>query len=92
MALRRPLTGWLLRLDGLIGERGSRPRDWRLPFVRRGPARDARDRVLAWRPQRLIVAHGACVESDAAAALARAHWPRSDRAPGSRGRLLASPS
>jgi hypothetical protein len=28
--------------------------------------------VLAWRPQRLIVAHGACVESGAEAALARA--------------------
>lgn len=68
-------TGWkgrLMRLDGLVGERGSTPREWRASFLRRSPARRARDTVLAWHPQRLLIAHGDCAQSDAGAIIERA--------------------
>lgn len=64
--------GWLLRLDGLVGERGSTPREWRASFWRRRPARAARERALAWKPDRLLVAHGACAAEGATPILARA--------------------
>ncbi|MGH0035720.1 MAG: DUF4336 domain-containing protein [Myxococcota bacterium] len=64
--------GWLMRLDGLVGESGSTPREWRASFLRRRPARMARDRLLAWKPERLLIAHGACAGRDAQAILARA--------------------
>ena len=61
-------TGWkgmLMRLDGLVGPSGSTPRDWRLSFLRRKAARAARQKVLAWKPQRLLIAHGECATRDA---------------------------
>ncbi len=61
-----------MRLDGLVGERGSTPREWRASFLRRGPARAARQKVLGWQADRLLVAHGACVGSGAAAVIERA--------------------
>ena len=70
-----PIGGWrglAMRLDGLVGEGGSTPREWRLTFLRRGPARAARARLLGWRPERLVVAHGACARHDATGILARA--------------------
>lgn len=65
------IKGALMRLDGLVGEHGSTPRDWRLTFLRRRRARAARERVLAWQPERLVIAHGACAESGATSILAR---------------------
>ena len=61
-----------MRLDGLVGERGSTPREWRASFLRRGPARAARERVLGWNAERLIIAHGDCVHSGAAGVIERA--------------------
>lgn len=58
--------GWLMRLDGLVGENGSAPREWRASFLRRGNTRKARDRVLGWHAERLLVAHGDCVKAEAA--------------------------
>lgn len=48
--------------DRLVGDSGSTPREWRASFLRRGPAREARARVLAWEPERLVIAHGACAK------------------------------
>ncbi len=62
------LTGWkraLMKLDGLVGEHGSTPREWRLSFLKRRPARAARDQVLRWQPERLLIAHGDCARTDA---------------------------
>jgi Domain of unknown function (DUF4336) len=62
------MSGWrggLMRLDGLVGERGSTPREWRASFVRRGPARRARDKLLGWRPDQLLIAHGECARTGA---------------------------
>ncbi len=66
------LKGMLMRLDGLVGERGSAPRELRASFLRRGPARAARTKVLGWKPERLVIAHGACAREDATGILARA--------------------
>lgn len=69
------LTGWkgaLMRLDGLVGEHGSTPREWRMSFLRRGPARASRARVLDWQAERLLIAHGACVSRGATPILERA--------------------
>ncbi len=52
--------GWLMKADGLVGEHGSTPRELRATFLKRGPGREALERALAWRPERLIIAHGEC--------------------------------
>jgi hypothetical protein len=68
-------SGWrgaLMRLDGLVGDGGSTPREWRASFLRRAPARAARERVLAWKPERLLIAHGACAREGATELLRRA--------------------
>jgi len=64
--------GLVMRLDGLVGEHGSTPREWRATFLRRRQARAARERVLAWQPERLLIAHGACAQEGAGAIVARA--------------------
>jgi len=63
------MTGWkgaLMRLDGLVGKHGSTPREWRASFLSRAAARAARDRVLGWQPERLLIAHGECEQQGAA--------------------------
>jgi hypothetical protein len=50
--------GFLARLDGLTQSQACAPLEWRLSFVNRAPARQARDKVLSWQCQNLIVAHG----------------------------------
>ena len=62
------MTGWrgrLMRLDSLVGKQGSTPREWRASFFRRGPARAAREKVLSWNPERLLIAHGECAQTGA---------------------------
>jgi hypothetical protein len=62
------MTGWkgmLMRLDSLVGEHGSTPREWRASFLRRGKARAAREKVLSWKPDRLLIAHGECAQTGA---------------------------
>lgn len=66
---RATITGWkgmLMRLDGLVGPQGSTPREWRLSFLSRKAARAARRKVLEWKPERLLIAHGECATSGAA--------------------------
>ena len=63
------MIGWrgrLMKMDGLVGERGSTPREWRASFLQRKPTRAARDKLLSWNPERLIIAHGECTHSGAA--------------------------
>jgi hypothetical protein len=64
--------GWIMRMDGLVGEHGSAPRELRASFLRRGRARAARDKVLGWNAERLLIAHGDCVKNGAAAVIERA--------------------
>jgi hypothetical protein len=69
------VSGWkrtLLRWSGLLGDRGGTPPDWRSTFLQRSRARAARARVLAWKPTRLLIAHGTCAQAGAAAIIANA--------------------
>lgn len=62
------ITGWkgkLMQLDGMVGEQGSTPREWRASFLHRGPARAARQKVLDWNSDRLLIAHGECAQTGA---------------------------
>jgi hypothetical protein len=72
------LSGWkgmVMKLSGLAGERGGTPFDWRSSFLHRAPARAARQKVLGWNPERLLIAHGSCAQSGAAGIIAAAlHW------------------
>jgi hypothetical protein len=71
-AQMKGIKGMLMRLDGLVGDLGSTPREWRASFLRRRPARIARAQVLAWEPERLVIAHGACAQENATQILTRA--------------------
>lgn len=71
-AQAKGLKGMVMRLDGLVGENGSTPREWRASFLRRRAAREAREHLLGWAPERLIIAHGACAEEGATGILTRA--------------------
>ncbi len=65
---REKMSGWkgkLMQLDGLVGVQGSTPREWRASFLRRGPARAARQKVLDWSPDQLLIAHGECAQAGA---------------------------
>jgi len=69
------ISGWrglLMRVDDLVGERGSTPREWRVSFLSRGPARAARQKVLDWNAQRLLIAHGECAQEGSADIIAAA--------------------
>ena len=69
------MSGWkgkLMRLDSLVGTHGSTPREWRASFLRRGPARAAREKVLNWKPERLLIAHGECATAGATEIIADA--------------------
>jgi hypothetical protein len=62
------MTGWkgmLMRFDSLVGENGSTPREWRASFLQREKARAARETVLSWQPERLLIAHGDCAQTGA---------------------------
>ncbi|KAL9187050.1 hypothetical protein ACHAXT_010770 [Thalassiosira profunda] len=59
------VKGWMMKLDGLVGETGSTPRDWRITFWPFGKKdlRKSRDAIFEWEADKLIVAHGSCVQS-----------------------------
>ena len=65
---RTKMSGWkglLMQLDSLVGEQGSTPREWRASFLRRSPARSARETVIGWNAEQLLIAHGQCSRTGA---------------------------
>jgi hypothetical protein len=63
---------WLLKLGGVAGAEGGTPLDARWSFVHRAAARHAISRVLAWAPERLVIAHGPCTMEHGTEAIRRA--------------------
>jgi hypothetical protein len=53
-----PLRRFVMIADGLVGPRGSTPREWRATFWNRRAAGRALARALAWQPKQLVIAHG----------------------------------
>jgi hypothetical protein len=72
--------GWralVARLDLMTGPEPAVPRKFRTAFRDRPAARAARDAVLSWPVEKVVIAHGAPVESDGGALLRRAfRWLR----------------
>jgi hypothetical protein len=68
----RPLRNAAFRLAGVAFPEGGVPRDGRLTFVHRGLARQSLEKLLSWDFDKLIIAHGPCVEKDAKAFVERA--------------------
>ncbi len=54
----RPWQRVIANLWGIVEGRGYAPLEWRLSFLNRRKARRARDKILSWAPQRVIMAHG----------------------------------
>ena len=64
---------WLTRLGGVQHPHGSMPRDMRLSFARHRPAlRAAVEQMLAWQPERILLAHGRWYPRDGTTELRRA--------------------
>ena len=59
----RPLLNMLLKLGGVLN--GGVAIDIRLSFFNRALGRKSLERLLSWNFDKLIVAHGACIESGA---------------------------
>ena len=72
--LREHWSWWqrpLAKLDGITSDKARAPLEWRLSFINRAPAREARDKVLGWNCERVIMAHGEWRRSNGHAFLAR---------------------
>lgn len=68
-----PLLRWSTALAGSRDPDGKLPLDLRLTFLgRKGLGRACRDRMLAWHPQRIVLAHGRCYMENGTAELRRA--------------------
>eukprot|EP00580_Thalassiosira_gravida_P000623 CAMPEP_0201614216 /NCGR_PEP_ID=MMETSP0492-20130828/28176_1 /ASSEMBLY_ACC=CAM_ASM_000837 /TAXON_ID=420259 /ORGANISM="Thalassiosira gravida, Strain GMp14c1" /LENGTH=202 /DNA_ID=CAMNT_0048081423 /DNA_START=299 /DNA_END=907 /DNA_ORIENTATION=- len=69
--------GLLMKMGGVVGEHGSTPRDWRFTFWPFGKTelRKARDAIFDWNAEKLIIAHGQCVDTGASEVIKNAlHW------------------
>lgn len=63
---------WLARLAGVVSPNGKTPLDWRLSFYgHKQEVRQHIEQLLAWQPQRIVMAHGVIVDNDAEAFLRR---------------------
>jgi hypothetical protein len=71
--VRSPLARWAMRLGGALAPDGQTPRDMRLTYRRqRLQVKAAVERMIAWKPERVIIAHGRWFETDGEAELRRA--------------------
>ena len=69
------LSGWratVAKLDRMVGPEPSVPRKFRIAFANRRVAREALARILAWPAEKVLMAHGTPVETNAPAFLRRA--------------------
>lgn len=85
-AMIAPRWRWLVRLGGGADPDGKLPLDLRMTYLcGRKAARRSLDGVLAWKPERLVMAHGRWYEHDATTELRRAFgWLRPAADPGAR--------
>jgi hypothetical protein len=63
---------WLTKLGGVAAPDGQTPRDLRATFAKQRPEMKAAvERMIAWNPERVIIAHGRWFETEGAAELRR---------------------
>ena len=60
------------QINRMLAPQGQTPVNYRLTFFRRRLARAGLERVLSWKPRRVVMMHGPCVMDDAGAFLHRA--------------------
>ena len=65
MVKGRPFRNALLKLSGVASPHGGVPLDGRLSFTNRDLARQSLEKLLSWDFDKLVIAHGVCVEKDA---------------------------
>jgi hypothetical protein len=68
----RPFLNALFRMEGVASPNSGVGLDIRLSFIRRNLARQSLQKLLSWDFDRLIIAHGPCIEKDAKAFVERA--------------------
>ena len=61
----RPLTNLIFKLGGVQYPQGGVSLDMRMTFLNRSLARQSLEKLLSWDFDRLIIAHGDCIESGA---------------------------
>ena len=62
----------VMKWVGIAEPDGKTPPDWRATFKDKTAARAALAHILAWQPERIILAHGRCYDKDGVAELRRA--------------------
>lgn len=73
----KPFLNALLKLAGVAYPNGGVPRDAILTFTNRKLARQSLEKLLSWDFDKLIIAHGVCIEKDAKPFVERAfRWLR----------------
>ncbi|MBO6890501.1 MAG: DUF4336 domain-containing protein [Roseibium sp.] len=65
----KPWQRVIARLWGIVEGKGYAPLEWRLPFFNRATARKCKGRILAWKPDRVVMAHGEWVRENGTAFL-----------------------
>ena len=71
--VRNPLLRWIMRWSGAADPDGKAPIDMQWSFrATRKQVRAAAERMTAWAPERIILAHGRCYDRDGTAELRRA--------------------
>lgn len=71
-----PLQRNIAKVVGILAPNGKMPLDWRLTFqFNKAEAKAHMARILAWQPQRIVMAHGEMIEQDADTFLRRSfNW------------------
>ncbi len=71
----KPLSNATFLLEGVAAPHGGVGLDIRLSFTQRDRARRSLEKLLSWDFDKLIIAHGPCIEHDAKPFVERAfHW------------------
>lgn len=68
----RPIHNALIRLLGVSYPNGGMPFDIKMSFIHRDLARQSVEKILSWDFDKLVLAHGVCVERDAKSFFKRA--------------------
>lgn len=68
----KPFRNAVFKLEGVVPPHGGVGLDIRLSFIHRDLARQSLKKLLAWDFDKLIIAHGMCIRSDAKAFVERA--------------------
>ncbi|PIE41705.1 MAG: hypothetical protein CSA49_02125 [Gammaproteobacteria bacterium] len=69
------LTGFrkaIAKIGGVVSPNGRTPLDWRATFIfNKAKARGSLQVMLNWQPERIVISHGECIDTDALAFLKR---------------------